>query len=73
MTRKRFIKKLMAFKVPRNRAIEYANRTREAGVPYKEFYSKLLDMLRTRIVYEFEKYILYGDKAPEFLTKKFNI
>lgn len=63
MTRKRFIKKLMAFNCSRDQAVEYADLIREAGIPYDIFYSRLQDKLFTLIANKFENYILYGDST----------
>lgn len=48
MTRKKFVKQLMALGLPRNRANSHATRCRYKGNSYAEYYAALAPVLRVR-------------------------
>lgn len=60
MTRKKFIKLLMSYCVSRDQAIECADFALKYDIPYKDFYERFRKVLYTKVIKEFEQYILYG-------------
>lgn len=67
MTRKKFIKKLMALRLSRDSAVECANHAKSHGIPYFDMYWMFIDVLQERLIKEFEQYVLYGTDRTKWI------
>jgi len=67
MTRKKFIKLMMAFWVPRNQAVECADFARSHDIPYEDFYMMFREKFYTEAIKGLEQYILYGTDRTKWV------
>lgn len=61
MTRKKFIKSLMAWGCSRNQAVETAEFVRkESFLTYEQFFKLYRERIQEAVIREFENWVLYG-------------